>query len=613
VVDFETYYDDRYSLKSLATQEYVHSDKFHIHGVGVALIDLFSKSEIETYYFHNADLDGFKTILQTLKSEGRLYVICHNAIFEGNILAKLGYVPDLVIDTASMSRALLGNTQRRHSLDAVATRLLGYTKTDGLAATKGLQVLPPDIAHKLAEYCMRDVELTAKIARKLAPFFPTKEFVVCDMVSRMAYDNSIQLDAERIQNYYSTVVERKKTALVRAGIQDAKELRSRGKFAETLLKFGVVPPTKISPRTGKETYAFAKNDKEIKALLEHPNPDIQALVAAKLEASSTIEETRAARFVRLAQFSQLGVPYRYSGAVQTHRISGTDSLNMQNLPRGGGLRGAIRAPSGHSLVVSDLSQIELRITLAMAGHDDALDILRRGQDLYCWFASKMYGKDINEKDHPDERQVAKSAVLGCGFGMGAARFMEYASSMGVKITQSEADAIVASFRTTFGRIPKLWKNLERLFTQASTGSYDSIPVTFGFSDGPDRSCSESYGFTLPCGLRVQYPELQTGQTGMRFTTAMGTEHLFGGKITENLAQALARNVLFDKAYEIALIAREAKLSMTTHDELVYVVPNSVLEETAQAIDSVMNKSVEWWPSIPLASKTKYGLYYGDIK
>lgn len=611
VMDFETYYDDEYSLSKMTTQEYVYFDKFKIHGVGLATVDLATGEISEPYYFDN--FVSVEDLIKQLKQESNFNVVCHNAIFEGNILARLGYVPDFIIDTASMSRAVLGNTLGSHSLGSVSQYLFGIDKLDGLSDTKGLRELPSYISDKLAEYCKRDVELTAKIAVVLFKYMPPRELVLCDLVSRMAFDNYIKLDRERIESYYNRVIERKKTVFARAGVRDVSELRKREVFAETLRKFGVKPPTKISPTTGKETYAFAKNDPEIKALLEHPNPDIQALVAAKLESSSTIEETRAARFLRLAQFSHLGVPYRYSGAVQTHRLSGGDKLNMQNLPRGGGLRSAIRAREGRSLVVSDLSQIELRVTLAMAGHYDALDVLRRGDDLYCWFASKMYGKEINAEDHPNERQIAKSAVLGCGFGMGASKFMTYAESMGVSISPTEAESIVAGFRNTFHLIPRLWKTIENVFKTQMRGVVNNVPVIFDYWELPNGAIE--YGFQLPCGLKVKYPNLSYDNDNreLYFVPATGREHLFGGKLVENLAQSIARNIMFDKALEIASSVEDAKLVMTTHDELVYAVPSSRLEECVEQIHRIMSAPVDWWPDVPLAAKTSHGTYYGEIK
>lgn len=606
-VDFETYYDDEYSLKRLSTQEYVFSDKFHIHGVGIALFDIYKDDLIEPYYIPWSQSDLFFEVVNALSATNQLNVVCHNSIFEGQILRRLSVVPDLFLDTAAMARAVLGNTLKSHSLDSVAYHLLQEKKLDGLVATKGLRDLPEHIHTELGKYCQKDVELTARIARKLLPFMPPKEVIVSDIVTRMASQPVLHIDYERIADYYNRVIERKKTAFARAGLSGPEELRKREKFADTLRKLGIEPPTKISPSTGERTYAFAKSDPEFKALLDHENPDVQALVAAKLEASSTIEETRAARFLALAALGPLAVPYRYSGAVQTHRLSGSDGLNMQNLPRGGGLRAALRAPEGHTLVVSDLSQIELRVTLAMAGQTDALDVLRAGQDLYVWFAERMHNRTINPEVDINERQIAKSAVLGCGFGMGPTKFQTYCQNSGLKISSEEASSIVATFRSTFWRIPLLWKSLEQVFSQCSSGVVEQIPVEFGYA-----GYGSHYGFRLPCGLRVQYPNLRRRESGLEFESSGVKEHLFGGKITENLAQSLARNILFDKMLEIYEKV-PAKLAMTTHDELVYVVDNYRLKEVVEAIDSIMNSPVSWWPDVPLASKTKHAVYYGDVK
>jgi DNA polymerase len=607
VVDFETYYDDTYSLKNLTTQEYVYSDSFKIHGVGIALLDCLNDAPIEPAYIPWTCSDDFFKVIGELTANYPLVVVCHNTLFDGTILAKLGIRPELFVDTAAMSRAVLGNLLKSHSLNSVAEYLFGESKTDGLVHTKGMRELPSDLHTKLAEYCCKDVELTARITRELYKFMPQTEFIVSDLVTRMATEPALVIDKELIESYYQRVIERKKTALVRAGINDPKQLRSREAFANALRLLGVEPPTKISPTTGEVTYAFAKNDEGLKELMSHPNSDVQALVAAKLEASSTIEETRAAKFLRLAELGPLSIPYRFSGAVQTHRLSGSDGLNMQNLPRGGGLRAALRAPKGYTLVVSDLSQIELRVTLAMAGQTDALEVLRSGQDLYIWFAEKMYGRKIDPEVDAGKRQIAKSAVLGCGFGMGAARFADYCKTSGVHITSEDADAIVQNFRATFSRVPVLWKNLEQIFSEFKAGKFKSIPVEFGHA-----GYGNHYGFRLPCGLRVKYPNLRRGNNGLEFESSGAKEHLFGGKIAENLAQSLARNILFDKVLDIAKEV-PAKLVMTTHDELVYVVENSVLDRAVLEIDRIMNSPVEWWPDVPLASKTKYAIYYGDVK
>ena len=153
---------------------------------------------------------------------------------------------------------------------------------------------------------------------------------------------------------------------------------SANKFAERLKALGVTPPTKISPRTGKETFAFARTDKAFTALQEHDNPEVQALVAARIGAKTTIAETRALRFLEMAKRGPLPVYLSFWGAKTTGRYSGGNKVNWQNLPARGvsaGLRRALCAPEGHSVLVCDSSNIELRTVMALAGQHDAIEKL----------------------------------------------------------------------------------------------------------------------------------------------------------------------------------------------------------------------------------------------
>ena len=126
-----------------------------------------------------------------------------------------------------------------------------------------------------------------------------------------------------------------------------------------------------------------------------------------------------------------------------------------NLKRGGRLRDAITAPHGYVLVVFDLSQIECRMTLwygelsskSKGQEREALNLMANGGDLYSYFAGLMFMKEINKKEHPNERQIGKSAVLGLGFGMGPGRFMDYSETMGAKgVDAMLAEATVALYR-----------------------------------------------------------------------------------------------------------------------------------------------------------------------
>ena len=164
-------------------------------------------------------------------------------------------------------------------------------------------------------------------------------------------------------------MQKKKEDLLAKVTVDKATLMSNPQFADVLTSLGVTPPTKISPTTGRETLALAKNDEEFKALAEHPNPDVQALVAARLGTKSTLEETRTERFINIAERGKMPVPLKYYAA-HTGRWGGTDNLNLQNLPRQSPLKHAIRAPQGYVMIDSDSSQIEARTLAWLAGQWD---------------------------------------------------------------------------------------------------------------------------------------------------------------------------------------------------------------------------------------------------
>ena len=204
---------------------------------------------------------------------------------------------------------------------------------------------------------------------------------------------------------------------------------SAEKCAALLRALGVEPPTKTSPTTGKETYAFAKTDEAFKALLEHDDLRVRAVAECRLQTKSTLEEGRTERFIKIAERGTLPIPLRYYAA-HTGRWGGDDKINLQNLPRSGELKNAIRAPIGYKIIDSDSSQIEARTLAWLAEQDDLTQAFEDGQDVYKIMASAIYNKpeaDISKQ----ERFVGKTTILGCGYGMGAKKFQAQLAAMNV--------------------------------------------------------------------------------------------------------------------------------------------------------------------------------------
>ena len=266
-------------------------------------------------------------------------------------------------------------------------------------------------------YCINDVELTYQLFNIFRTKLPVSELQLIDLTIRMFSEPAICLNKGILQEHLTGVVATKKALLNKIKYKK-EQLMSNDKFAGILLGINIQPPTKISPTTGEETHAFAKTDEGFKALQAHDDPQVQALVAARLGVKSTIEETRTQRFIDIAGRGLLPIPLRYYAA-HTGRWGGDDKINMQNLPRGSMLKKALCAPEGYKFVDCDLSQIEARTLAWLAEEEKLVAAFNKGDDVYSIMAGEIYGKLANEVTKA-ERFIGKTTILGRGVWNGAA-------------------------------------------------------------------------------------------------------------------------------------------------------------------------------------------------
>lgn len=529
-VDFETYWSSDYTLSKMPTQAYIQDERFRAHGACIAINDGPIK------WVSHAQLPAVFKALHT-KYPTAIWV-AHNQLFDGTILSLIYDIhPLFLADTAAMSRAIVGPHLRKHALLDVGRLLTGLDKGKELIKTLGIVELNPREEQMIAGYCTQDVHIMREVYRILCPLFPACELEVMTWLTKMMTEPKIHLNGELLWEYHHEVVGRKEKLLAELCV-DKKDIMSNDKFATLLCAFGVEPPTKFNDK-GIEKYAFAKTDQGLKDLLEHENEDVGALVAARLDVKSTIEETRSATFAKLSEFNPVGIPLAYSGAVNTHRFSGRDKLNFQNLKRGGKLRDSILPPEGIGFIVSDLSQIELRFTLWLAGHSEKVRFLDSGGDIYSELASQLYGvevtKELAKLDRRIEgmRHVGKSTVLGCGFGMGAAKFKIFISSQGIQLDEAFAQAAVKLYRATYHGVPKLWRKMELYFLKLLIdGPHDvdlnGIKIHFGF-----EPLFKAPGIKLPNGLWLKYPELTIEDKQWSYMNAGVKVNIFGGFMLEN--------------------------------------------------------------------------------
>jgi DNA polymerase len=461
------------------------------------------------------------------------------------------------------------------------------------------------------DYCINDVELTYELFMQyLKGGFPIKELKVIDLTLRMFIQPKLELDLLRLESHLHDVSKRKEDLLIEAGV-DKKDLMSNNKFAALLRELDIEPPTKISVKTGKEAYAFARTDEGFKALLEHDDDRVQTLANARLGNKSTLEESRAERFISIAKRGILPVPIKYYGA-HTGRWSGQDKINLQNLPsrgpNGKKLKNTIRAPKGYVCVEADLAQIEARIVAWLAGQTDLVDAFARGEDVYKLMASKIYNVTVEEVTEA-QRFIGKMTILGCGYGMGAERFKAQIKAMGnVDIPLDESRMIVQTYRSSNFNIKKMWAEANRTIEYLCRGD----EVSFGKIGILDVDADRK-ALILPNLLPMYYNGLHVmsqGDYGPEYgvKTRKGVEKIYGGKVVENACQALAKLVIAD---QMILIGKKYHVALTVHDSMVALVPEEEADDGAYYVYTCLRHVPAWAKGLPLDCDVGYHKYYGS--
>lgn len=651
-IDFETAWDSKsYTLTKMTTESYVRDPRFKAWGL---CTHIYGSDEPVRWI-------GEKYIAQEMAKVdwSKTAVLAHNAAFDVSILSwRYGIQPAFILDTLSMARALRG-TDVKNGLAAIASDFNLPPKGNAIYSTNGmLDTISLEIEKELAEYCKHDVYLCEKIYERLSKGYPTKELRLIDMTLRMFTRPLLELDQDMLTHALLEEKEEREALLKRLNVTD-EELASNPKFAEVLSMLGVEPPTKKKKPTVKtpnpegETFAFAKTDAMFQALLNGDNTDVAQICEARLKVKSTTERTRAQRFLDISRRGPLPVPLFYFGA-GTGRWTATrgEAINMQNLKRGSFLRKAIMAPEGHALVVGDLSQIEPRVLAWFADYEDMLDIFRSGEDPYAQFGARMFNiPGLSKSSHPDLRQSAKSALLGCGYQLGWASFaaqllvgflgappvrydIKFAKNLNVTkeyvdrfldwednqekmltiphtCTTKEllihclaAKRIIDIYRSTAHTVTGFWELCQLLIQKSLVDGEEYTHKCITFRKG---------AIELPNGMCLLYPNLrqQKGKDGRpEWVYGPNATKLYAGKIVNNVVQGTARIVMTDGMLRTA--ARYPVVG-TVHDEQIVMVPEKESEEALSWTLQQMTLEPRYLPGIPLAADGGVHRRYGLAK
>ena len=616
-LDFETFYEQGFSLSNLTTEEYIRDERFQVIGVGVKIDDQETKWITGSHNY-------IKTKLMEINWNEAI-LLCHNTQFDGAILSFIfNIVPAIYLDTLGMARAKHG-VDVGGSLAALVERYQLGKKGTEVVDAKGKRVEDFELQDlkQYGEYCKNDVELTYKLYNVLAQDFPSNELKLIDITLRMYTQPTLQLDDALLFDRLEEVKEEKETLLstlkeklkCETSEEVRKKLASNKQFAELLVEFGVEPPTKISKTTGKVTFALAKNDEGFIALTEDDDPFIQQLCAVRLGTKSTIEESRIERFLGIGSRNKtyLPIPLKYYGA-HTGRWAGSDKVNFQNLPsrdkKKKALKNAVIAPLDHNVINSDSSQIEARVLVWVAGQEDVVEWYREGRDVYSEFASKVYGKTITKAD-ATERFVGKTCTLGLGYGTGWSKLQHTlkTSPPGANLPDHECQRLVRIYRQINDRVIKLWEECDRALKDLVAWPENKQPYYLG-----TKKCLlvTPKGIQLPNGLYITYPQLEhkreEGKDKFVYKSRKGYVSIWGGSVVENVIQALARIIVGEQMIKIK---EHYKPVLTVHDAIVCIAKKDDTDNAMKIITDIMSTPPSWGQDLPIACEAKYGESYGD--
>jgi len=615
-IDFETFYDTGFSLSRMTTEEYIQDDQFQVIGVAIKIND--DKTE---WYIGD---DCAKALAEVDWANSML--LCHNTQFDGAILKwYYGFEPAGYFDTLSIARALHG-INAGGSLKALAERYKLGEKGTEVVDAKGMRLedFPEHQLRQYGVYCKNDVKLTYDLFKVISMGFPVDELKLIDITLKMFISPTLQLDTEILKIRLQEVKQGKTLLLEglmkKLECEDAeavrKKLASNKQFAELLCQMGVRCPMKISPTTGKETFALAKNDVGFIALCEHEDIFIQELCNVRLGTKSTMEEARIERFISIAtrNNNQLPIPLKYYGA-HTGRWAGIDKVNFQNLPsrdkKKKALKNAILPPDGHVIMNVDSSQIEARILVWLAGQHDVVEQFRKGEDVYSVFASKVFNREVSKKT-PTERFIGKTCILGLGYGTGAKKLQHTlkTSPPGADLSDQECQRIVKVYRDVNHEVIKLWDKCDKALKFMASWP-EGKP--FYYLDNRKSILVTPGGLRLPNGLYIYYPDLEwktdeSVRGGYVYKSRRGQVSIWGGAMVENVVQALARIVVGE---QMIAINERYKPVLTVHDAIICTAPKDEAQEALDFLMAEMSKAPAWAEGLPITCEGAYGENYGD--
>lgn len=272
------------------------------------------------------------------------------------------------------------------------------------------------------------------------------------------------------------------------------------------------------------------------------------------------------------------------------------------------LRSVITASPRKELFVSDFASIETRVLFWIAKHEKGLKLFRENKDLYIEMAASIYNKKPVDVDKI-QRQLGKTAILGLGYQMGSEKFHKTCQLQNIEITEELAKVAVTAYRTQHRPVVDLWGNIQR----AALSAIMHPKKIFALNFTKWWVAADFLWCELPSGRRLAYykPEIkmlpnawgENTQTIYHWATnpvskkweSVGT---YGGRLTENIVQAVARDLLAESMLRIEKAGYE--IILTAHDEVVAECSKGL--GSMENFNELMSAVPDWAKGCPIKAE-----------
>ena len=554
-------------------------------------------------------------------------VRAHNASFERNIWRTVRW-PEIPVNQWQCTAAQAAHANAPRSLDKLSTFLnLGDAAKDKEGhrimlklckpAKKGGFIEDAELFEKLFAYCKQDVVAEETAADKL-PKMTDREQRVWQL-DRTINERGVPVDVDFCKGAMSIVgqlQERCATELPQITNGEVQTPSQVGKLLDWAQRHGA----KISDLR-KETISTALEWQTL------PPDTRRVLEIREIGAPAAVKKYQSA-IDRVSDDGRIREQFLYYGAA-TGRWSGS-GVQFHNLKRQlhdcpqfvidailngdldvmaavcdkpmAELQNAVRqmvcAPEGYKLVISDFAAIEARV-LHWVAKSPGVQVFRdfdsgKGEEPYKIEAAKIFGCSPASVDK-QQRQLGKVAVLGLGYGMGAAKYVATVLAWtGIKIELALAEKIVKRWRRSNPSVTLFWRQLETAFRDVVGGAsrrYLPGGVSFGH-------CGEAITMKLPSGRELFYWGAKATKSGISYVDNRGvTVHIWGGHLAENAVQAIARDLLVDSM----LRCEQAGLNtvMHVHDEIVLQVHDDAANDAREFLGRSMCETADWSKGCPV--------------